>query len=232
MNISTYQDTLEKIDKQIDRQKEIIDVVGTREDLLQVLMSIKEKTSNNTFRILILGQFSSGKSSMINAFLGEPILPTKVMPATALITEIKYAKEKRVVVYPKHGKYDGGDEPFEIPIDKIRDYCLIDHKQGSGNYKIGNVIDSPFEKMEVYWPLEILKDGVDVVDSPGLNDPNSHDTITLEYSPSADAIIYCMNGTAPYSKVDVETLSDINFRGYNTPIFVITRFDDIMTGSA
>lgn len=231
MNIKTYQNAAEAIDKQLDLQKQIIEAVGTRDDLIQSIIASKEKVADQAFRILIMGQFSSGKSSMINAFLGEPILPTKVMPATALITEIKYAKEKRVLVYPAPGKWEGGEEPFDVPIDKIREYCLIDHKQGAANYKEGNVIESPFRKMEVFWPLDMLKDGVEVVDSPGLNDPNSHDTITLEYLPTADAIIYCMNGTAPYSKVDVDTLGDINLRGYNTPIFVITRFDDIKTGS-
>ncbi len=227
MNIKTYQIAAEAIDKQLDLQKQIIETVGTRDDLIQMVMASKEKISDQTFRILIMGQFSSGKSSMINAFLGEPILPTKVMPATALITEIKYAREKRVVVYPIPGKWEGGDEPFDVPIDKIRDYCLIDHKQGAANYKEGNVIESPFKKMEVFWPLDMLKEGVEVVDSPGLNDPNSHDTITLEYLPSADAIIYCLNGVQPYTKVDVDTIADINLRGYNTPIFVVTRFDNI-----
>ncbi len=227
MNIKSYQNAAEAIDRQLDMQKQIIDTVGTRDDLIQMIMTSKEKIADKTFRILIMGQFSSGKSSMINAFLGEPILPTKVMPATALITEIKYAQDKRVVVYPVPGKWEGGDEPFDVPIDRIRDYCLIDHKQGAANYKEGNVIESPFRKMEVYWPLEMLKDGVEVVDSPGLNDPNSHDTITLEYLPSADAIIYCLNGVQPYTKLDVDTIADINLRGYNTPIFVVTRFDNI-----
>ena len=56
--------------------------------------------------------------------------------------------------------------------------------------------------MEVIWPLEMIREGVVIVDSPGLNDPYSNDLVTKEYLPNADAIIFCINATVPYGMTD------------------------------
>ena len=81
--------------------------------------------------------------------------------------------------------------------------------------------------MEVIWPLEMIREGVVIVDSPGLNDPYSNDLVTKEYLPNADAIIFCINATVPYGMTDREALEDLRIRGFQTPIFVITAFDSV-----
>ena len=65
---------------------------------------------------------------MINALLGEPILPSSPVPTTAIITVIRYSEEKKAVVHPipgkwkgVEGKYKGGDSQFEVPASELRD---------------------------------------------------------------------------------------------------------------
>lgn len=48
--------------------------------------------NSNRFRVIIIGSFSRGKSTMINALLGNKILPAKLTPTTAVITVIKYGR--------------------------------------------------------------------------------------------------------------------------------------------
>ncbi|HEY9709531.1 MAG TPA: dynamin family protein, partial [Oculatellaceae cyanobacterium] len=56
------------------------------------------------FRLLVLGDIKRGKSTFLNALIGENLLPTDVNPCTALLTVLRYGTEKKVTVYFKEGK--------------------------------------------------------------------------------------------------------------------------------
>lgn len=195
-----------------------------REDIDNIIT----KASDTTFRLLVMGQFSSGKSAFINVLLGEQLLFEGALPATALITEIYYGDKKRVVMYPRKGKWKGGNEPFDIEptLSEIKKYSTLNNSAGL-NTKDANRIDSCFEKMVVYWPLEMLKGGVSIIDSPGTNDPYQNDHIVEEYVPKADAILYCIAATQAYDMNDKKTLEKINSIGFSNPIVVTTYFDII-----
>ena len=100
MDIRKYQNEVEKMKQLMDVQSGVVYFVGSRKDLEEKLNTLVEKSAAQKFQIMVMGMFSSGKSSMINAFLGEKILPTKALPATALITEIKYGPKPKITVYP------------------------------------------------------------------------------------------------------------------------------------
>ena len=53
---------------------------------------LKEKIQNNVFNLVVLGQFKRGKTTLINALLGEEILPTAVVPLTSIATILKYGE--------------------------------------------------------------------------------------------------------------------------------------------
>lgn len=232
MKTSVFKETVAKLDGQLDKLLEIAQSTETQEDIIKNIMKMKEKNQSENFKVLVMGEFSSGKSTMVNALIGEPVLPERATTATAIITEIKYGEEKKAVIYPKPGKWKGGDEPFEVPVTELRNYLLINHRIGENNGDDentleGNVIASPFEKAEIFMPLAILKDGVEVIDSPGLNDPASHGDITHKYLPNAHAIIFCMNGLKPYSETEMSTLEQLNSMHYETPILLLTRYDNV-----
>ncbi|HUI56104.1 MAG TPA: dynamin family protein [Bryobacteraceae bacterium] len=183
-------------------------------------LSTRLKTEN--LRVLVMGEFSSGKSTFINSLLGARILPDSALPTTAVITEVRYADEsgKRITLFPKPGKWEGGDDAFDIGLDEFQKYTSIQHKDGSS-------APSPFARAEVFWPLVFCQDRVELVDSPGLNDPDNHDEITLAYAPSADAIIYCMTSDRAYTKLDSVTINTLLSQGYTSILFVLTKFDRI-----
>lgn len=202
---------------------------GTSEN--ENIDTLIRRTRGTAFKLLVMGEFSSGKSTFINVLLGEKLLPEGAVPMTALITEIYYGREKKVVMHPKPGRWKGGNAPFEIEpkLSEIKKYSTIDNME-SLNKKEANRVDSCFEKMVVQWPLEILKDGVTIVDSPGLNDPFSNDYIVKNYVPQADAILFCMNGMHAYTAEDRKTLQMINGCGFKNPIIVTTYFDVVTDG--
>lgn len=55
------------------------------------------------YRVTLLGAFSSGKTTVLNAFLGRDVLPTEDLPTTAAITEI-YASERSHLFIPLEHK--------------------------------------------------------------------------------------------------------------------------------
>lgn len=209
-----HKKVLEQLKALLEREKKCAVIISPNNEKWQKDLEETMKKTGEKFTVLAMGIFDSGKSSMINALIGEELLPTGVLPETAIIGELHYGEEKKVTIYPKKGKWKGGDEPFDLQsptMEEIAKYASIDNEIGfNSRQENSSRIESAFQKMVIHWPLEILKDGVVLVDSPGLNDPYSNDYIVKGYLSQADAIIYLMNSTIPYSKTDREELEEIN----------------------
>lgn len=206
----------------------------------EVLEIARNKTGEE-FVVLIIGAFSSGKSSMINAMIGEDLLPTGFLPETAVLGELHYGEEKKITLYPKKGRWEGGDEPFDLKettsaeIEKYASLSSDDAvnamEKNAMDSDSSHKIDSKFEKMVIYWPLEILKDGVVLVDSPGINDPYSNDYIVNGYLPHADAIVYVMDSQKAYQGTDRLQLKTINDIGLKNIITGYTFYDIVVKQS-
>lgn len=185
------------------------------------LRTAGRQLSDNMLRVLVMGIFNAGKSSFLNALMGQYLLPTKPIPATAIIGEIIYADKPSATLYPKKGT-SSGSKPIEVKIEDLDKYILIDHEAASKDE-----VQKPnsCEKVVIKYPLSSCKNGVMFIDSPGLNDPTCHDTITQEYLPQADAIIYCMNGSVAFTAFDKNEIERLRAMGYRSIIFVVTYID-------
>lgn len=200
------------------RNSDYDSVVNTTEKPSVLLSETNKRLKDENLRVLVMGKFSSGKSTFLNGLLGRPLLPMKAIPTTAVIGEIRYSPTEKMVLLPKKGKWHGGDVPFEISASELGKYITIDHTEGDNK-------ENSFEKVYINSPLAICKNGIEFVDSPGLDDPTSHDSVTKEYLPTADAIIYCMNSQAAYSAKDKDEIEALRSLGYTSIIFVLTYFD-------
>ena len=106
-------DRFDRVKKEISaRLKEIANILKLSESIgdkksgrLELVKDLEdlEKTSKNLdlgrFRLLVLGDMKRGKSTFLNALIGENILPSDVNPCTALLTILRYGQEKKVTVY-------------------------------------------------------------------------------------------------------------------------------------
>lgn len=116
--------------------------------------------------------------------------------------------------------------PIEMPVDEIEDYVVIpmgmEHKEA--------IKQSPFEKVELFWPLDLLKDGVEIVDSPGLNENPVRTQVTMEYLSKADAIIFVFSALAMGSAGEIAYIDDTlrkNGFGEQSLFCVVNRFDQL-----
>jgi len=213
-----FQKSLKDLSLIIDRQMNVSYNVGIDPNMQKTLLSEMSHLKNSTLKVLVMGQFDSGKSTFLNALMGQELLSAKVTPTTAVIGEIGYGTKPRAILYPK----DNNKKPFEIDIMDLPKYTVIDHSVEKDDVKAKI---SPYEKVVIKYPLDICKMGIELIDSPGTNDPSCHDRITQEYLPKADAIIYLMNVQTPFDLTDKVTLDNLVAKGYKSIIFVLTYFD-------
>ena len=206
----------------VTRQSAISAKAGlTDKAAIDALNDASVQLSDDALRVLVMGKFSSGKSTFLNALMGKMFLPTRPTPATAVIGEISYADKPEAILYPKKG-YHGGTKPFTIPVEDLNKYILIDN--GAANDDTAKK-PNPFRKVDIHYPLALCRNGVILVDSPGLDDPTCHDEVTKTYLPQADSIIYCMNSSQAFSAADKREIETLKALGYTSMIFVLTYFD-------
>ena len=110
--------------------------------------------------VAITGQFSSGKSTFLNALLSKNILPTGITPVTSKVNFINYGEEYKL----KITYYSGAQE--YAPIEAISDFT----DQRKNEMK-------DIKYLTLYAPMDILKD-ISFVDTPGLNSQSQSDTDT------------------------------------------------------
>ena len=246
--------TNDQLKEFVARQKRLTGIIQEASGLVQkldmehcaqTLQQLRQKISSDTFKIMVMGNFKNGKSTFINALLGQEILPAYAVPTTAIINEIKYGEKPKAVLHflnPLPEKmYDGIPEkalthmrrfkmkdvpPIEMPVDEIEDFVVIpmgmEHKAA--------IKHSPFEKVELFWPLALLKDGVEIVDSPGLNENPVRTQVTMEYLSKADAIIFVFSALAMGSAGEIAYIDDTlrkNGFGEQSLFCVVNRFDQL-----
>ncbi|MDR3346863.1 MAG: dynamin family protein, partial [Campylobacteraceae bacterium] len=113
-------------------------------------------------KVAITGQFSSGKSTFLNALLAKNILPTGITPVTSKVNYIRYGDEFSIMV-----RYKDGREAF-FQVENIANFT--DQRNTSAE---------DIDYLTIYAPLELLKDIV-FVDTPGLNSQSFSDTAATE----------------------------------------------------
>lgn len=192
---------------------------------LDALNDASRQLNDDILRVLVMGKFSSGKSTFLNALMGQTFLPAKPTPTTAVIGEIIYADHPEAILYPKKGSAVG-EKPFNIKVEDLSKYIVIDHTTATEDQKKA---PNPYQKIVIKYPLNVCKHGIMFVDSPGLDDPTCHDAITKDYLPTADAIIYCMNASMAFSAGDKMEIERLVALGYKSIIFVLTYFDVIQS---
>jgi GTPase Era involved in 16S rRNA processing len=140
-----------------------------------------------SFKLLCIGDFSTGKSTFINKFLlKQDILPTWATPTTTRLTRIKYGPKLRTSIYYQ----DGTREELEKNVAE----SLLDtvSTKGASTGNVNHVV------LEI--PSESLIEDVEIIDAPGLNDPDaSRMKVTFDYLQQADAILFFINAMKPWT---------------------------------
>ena len=188
------------------------------EEQAKAISKMQEHLKNHTFRVGIIGGGRRGKSTVINALLGEKIVPVDVLPTTAAIIRIVWGERPHAVV---HFKEKTGLSPKEIHLEELDKYVTTLTPEAEE-------MASKVEEAVVYYPCEYCKNGVEIVDTPGLNNETRLDQIAESVIPSLDAVIMVLVPGYSVSRSDYCFIQNkLLFRGLDRVIFVVNKIDTI-----
>ena len=193
-DLATYEQHTHEI-AQILREIKSAAYSSKNADLERAVSDVTNKLASERFYLTVVGQFSRGKSTLMNAILGKDYLPSGIVPTTSAITAVSYGSREKVVLRRPHSNLSS-----EIRIEQLADF--VTEKINPGNR-------DRIEMAEVQVPVEILQRGFFLVDTPGLGSAVQENTATtLEFLPSADAIVFVTSCDAPLTSTELGYLRE------------------------
>lgn len=182
------------------------------------------------FKVALMGSFTCGKSTVINALIGTKILPESVLPCTATLTFVQYGQdEDNVDVFMADQIMpDGSIKKGECKKMSIREfqeeyrYTYADEVEFKTNGTISRFTNVKYAIMRTTKPL--MEGGVSIIDAPGLEDKVVATELALDIAQKSQAIIYVLQEKG-LTLLDKEYIRN-NFRNCpNNIFFLINKFD-------
>jgi predicted GTPase len=176
--------------------------------------AILARLVEDRFNLAVLGQFSRGKSTLMNALMGMDRLPTGVLPHTSVVTTVSYGDKERILV-----RCEGWPLAQEIGFAELTNYVTE-----SGNPENRRRVISA----DIQMPVEMLRRGLVFVDTPGVGSAVAENTrTTMRYLPEIDAAIFVTGFESPLSDAEMEflreTLQSIG------KVFVVVNKQDLVS---
>lgn len=197
----------------IESQIEIIkSAIGTLElppnhSIRQDLELICQRDSDN-LRIAVFAPFNYGKSTLLNAILGERALPIDLIPTTGAAIRVQYGETLQTTI-----QFNDDRTITETGTELLKQFAILDD-----NRRMREDVKS----VEVFCPHPFLKTGIEFIDLPGTDDREAQDALVKNQLLSADVIIQVLDGRKLMTLGEREQLRDwLLDRGITTVIFVV-----------
>ncbi|MEH1915429.1 dynamin family protein [Nostoc sp.] len=175
-------------------------------DLIDEVSMVLKNLQSQRFRLAVVGEFSQGKSTLINALLGEEIQPTREIPCSGTVTVLKYGMQKRIVCRYK----DGSEE--EIEFDEYQQKASISEDTAIG-CPSDKLLQSEIEEIIFEHPdLELCSSGVEIIDSPGLNEHPELTAVTQKLLQDIDAAIFLTNASRSLTQGERNLLHELKIK--------------------
>jgi len=164
--------------------------------------------------IVVLGEFKRGKSTFVNALLGEELLPVDVTPTTATINAVFHGSERKLSVYHENGTV----EESELSFGALNRFS-VDGSEDTNTVRF----------IKIQLPAPMLGERGVIVDTPGVNDMNRQRMdVTFQYIPRADAVLFLLDATAPVKRSEFEFISETFGKyGLDRIVFIANFYDQV-----
>ena len=183
------------------------------------LEKCRKKLLDHTFTVGVMGEFKRGKSTVINALLGKELMPADILPCSATMNRVTFGLNPRVELRMR----DGSSQ--QIPAEALSDYVTKLTKEKESRA-------SQVEEAVVYYPCRFCQNGVDIVDTPGLNDDARMNQICETIIPKLDVVIMVLTPDNPFSVSEADFVrSKLVTGNVSRLIFVVNKIDQVRKAS-
>lgn len=170
-------------------------------------VSICNYLEDPIFRIAVFAPFNYGKSTLLNAILGNRTLPIDLIPTTGAAIHVRYGNELYTRITLKDGK-----EISDRGTDVLKDFAILDDQRRMRDDVVS---------VRVYCPHPFLQTGVELLDLPGTDDREAQDALVRDQLLTADLVIQVLDARKLMTLGERENLRDwLLDRGIKTVIFV------------
>ncbi len=175
-------------------------------DVLTGIATLAE-TRARPIRMAIVGEFNAGKSTFINALIGEDVAPTGVLPTTATLHHLRYAQDRIARIH-----LDGTGAPGSGPSERIVGFTDLKRAiKESGDHVVS---------VELLAPLPSLT-RAEVIDTPGFNAPDArHATAARTSFQEADIVLWILDAAQALKATEGAILKELQHDGIPIQVFV------------
>jgi small GTP-binding protein len=189
---------------------DLADLTGAQDQ--ETIAALRDRLGAARLRVLVVGEAKRGKSTLVNALLGRPVLPVGVTPLTAVAITVTHGTDEGLEVAFADGR------PAAYPLSVLEDLGTERGNPGNtrGVSRITARLDAP-----------LLARGVEIVDTPGTGSVYAHTTATADsVLPTMDAAIFVLTADPPVSASEHELLERV--RELSVTTFVVLNKADYL----
>lgn len=179
------------------------------------LTELQQDIKNDFFVVVVLGEFKRGKSTFINALIGNDLLPTDVLPETATINALIYNEKPELEIIMQDGSVECGQV----------------ERSFLERFSAKNQTDecSKIKYLKIGYPFKLLNNNVVIVDTPGVSDLNEQRCdVTYNFIPKANAVLFLLDANSPLKKSEIDFIEEkLLAQGIDNIIFLVNKYDNI-----
>lgn len=183
------------------------------EEREQQVRELLARLAAGRFQLAVIGQFSRGKTTLMNALLGEAYLPTGALPTTSVVTTVRYGTRPRALI-----RSHAAGLPVEVPVSEVARFVARASPERT-RMQVTSV--------DVEIPAELLRLGFEFVDTPGVGSAIAANTAaTLRYLPSADAVVFVTGFDSALTRAEADFLTSA--AGQAGKLFLVINKRDLV----
>ena len=204
----------EKLKTKLTKLKKEVEESLPSSSQLNVLNELEEDIDQDYYTIMVVGEFKHGKSTFVNALLGQDIMPRDVTPTTATINAVFHSETPELQIL----KTDGQIEKRELTVNELNQYTA------AADFQVDEV-----KYLKLFLNAPLLQNRVVLIDTPGVNDLNQQRSdITFQFLPRADVIIFMTSMDAAIKQTEKTFIQEFLIsNGLDKIIFTANFMDRI-----
>jgi GTPase SAR1 family protein len=172
--------------------------------------SVADRVEEGRFYVACIGQFKRGKSTLLNALIGHPVLPSAVVPVTSVPTVIRRGDRLAARVRFHNATWTN------ISVSDVEEY--VSERKNPENAK-------GVDGVEIFAPSPLLETGMCLVDTPGLGSVFAgNSAATRAFIPHIDAAIVVIGADPPLSGDELQLVETLSQEVHDF-LFVLNKAD-------